>query len=39
MADSRARAAAPEIILRPGDPHDFGPRDVLEFAALALPAA
>jgi len=32
-------AAAPEVILLPSEPYDFGPRDVLELAALTLPAA
>jgi ABC-type Fe3+-hydroxamate transport system substrate-binding protein len=32
-------AAAPEVILLPSEPYDFGPRDVLELAELALPAA
>jgi ABC-type Fe3+-hydroxamate transport system substrate-binding protein len=31
--------AAPEVILLPSEPYDFGPRDVLELAALRLPAA
>ncbi len=32
-------AAAPEVILLPSEPYDFGPRDVLELASLTLPAA
>jgi ABC-type hemin transport system substrate-binding protein len=32
-------AAAPEVILLPSEPYDFGPRDVLELAALTAPAA
>ena len=32
-------AAAPEVILLPSEPYDFGPRDALELAALTLPAA
>ncbi|MFV1978179.1 MAG: cobalamin-binding protein [Myxococcota bacterium] len=32
-------AAAPEVILLPSEPYDFGPRDVRELAALTLPAA
>jgi ABC-type hemin transport system substrate-binding protein len=32
-------AAAPEVILLPSEPYEFGPRDVLELAALTLPAA
>ncbi len=32
-------AAAPEVILLPSEPYDFGPRDALELGALALPAA
>jgi ABC-type Fe3+-hydroxamate transport system substrate-binding protein len=32
-------AAAPEVILLPSEPYDFGPRDALELAALAVPAA
>jgi ABC-type Fe3+-hydroxamate transport system substrate-binding protein len=32
-------AAAPEVILLPSEPYDFGPRDVLELAQLTLPAA
>ena len=32
-------AAAPEVILLPSEPYDFGPRDLRELAALTLPAA
>jgi len=32
-------AAAPEVILLPSEPYDFGPRDALELAALTVPAA
>jgi ABC-type hemin transport system substrate-binding protein len=32
-------SAAPDVILLPSEPYDFGPRDVLELAALTLPAA
>ena len=32
-------AAAPEVILLPSEPYDFGPRDARELAALTLPAA
>jgi ABC-type Fe3+-hydroxamate transport system substrate-binding protein len=32
-------AAAPEVILLPSEPYDFGPRDALELAALTIPAA
>jgi ABC-type Fe3+-hydroxamate transport system substrate-binding protein len=32
-------AAAPEVILLPSEPYNFGPRDVLELGALTLPAA
>ncbi len=32
-------AAAPEVILLPSEPYDFGPRDALELAELTLPAA
>jgi ABC-type hemin transport system substrate-binding protein len=32
-------AAAPQVILLPSEPYDFGRRDVLELAALAVPAA
>jgi len=32
-------AAAPEVILLPSEPYDFGPRDVLELTALTIPAA
>jgi ABC-type Fe3+-hydroxamate transport system substrate-binding protein len=32
-------AAAPEVILLPSEPYDFGPRDALELASLAIPAA
>ena len=32
-------AAAPEVILLPSEPYDFGPRDALKLAALTLPAA
>jgi len=32
-------AAAPEVILLPSEPYDFGPRDVLELEALTLPAS
>jgi len=32
-------AAAPEVILLPSEPYDFGPRDAHELAGLTLPAA
>jgi len=32
-------AAAPEVILLPSEPYDFGPRDARELAGLTLPAA
>ena len=32
-------AAAPEVILLPSEPYDFGSRDALELAALTLPAS
>jgi ABC-type Fe3+-hydroxamate transport system substrate-binding protein len=32
-------AAAPEVILLPSEPYDFGPRDALELASWTLPAA
>ncbi|MBW2495572.1 MAG: hypothetical protein JRE43_12535, partial [Deltaproteobacteria bacterium] len=32
-------AAAPEVILLPSEPYDFGPRDARELAALTIPAA
>jgi ABC-type hemin transport system substrate-binding protein len=32
-------AAAPEVILLPSEPYDFGPRDALELASLEIPAA
>jgi len=32
-------AAAPEVILLPSEPYDFGPRDILELERWTLPAA
>ncbi len=32
-------AAAPEVVLLPDEPYAFGPRDVAELRALAIPAA
>jgi ABC-type hemin transport system substrate-binding protein len=32
-------AAAPQVILLPDEPYDFGPREVAELAELAIPAA
>lgn len=39
VGEADIEAAAPEVILLPDEPYTFGPRDVDELRALAVPAA
>lgn len=39
VEEAEIAAAAPEVILLPDEPYDFGPRDAAELARLPVPAA